>query len=241
MWDQVKNALGDSASRLLTGLASVLPGVVAMLAALLVAVLIGRLVRAVLGRMLRGVSFDERLERLGFTMLAEFSPDHSPALLVVRLVFWSIVVLGFLIGLSAIDPAQTSILFAQVLAYVPNVAVAILLLVFGAVVARFLGRSVLIGAVNAQIQSARLLSVGVKWLVMVLATAMALNHLSIGGEVLPLAFGILFGGIVLALSLAVGLGSKEMIQKSWERQAERTAERRRDHRDEPADVHLQHL
>jgi hypothetical protein len=46
-----------------------------------------------------------------------------------------------------------------------------------------------------------------------------LDHLAIGGEVVDLAFGILFGGIVLALALAVGLGSRELVSRSLEREA----------------------
>ena len=64
------------------------------------------------------------------------------------------------------------------------------------------------------LQYARLLSVGVKWLVIVLAVAMSLEHLRIAPGVVELAFGILFGGIVFALALAVGLGSKELVTKS---------------------------
>ncbi len=233
MWSQVNDALRQSASRMLTGVASVLPGVVALLLALLLAALFAWVVRALLSRALRGVRFDERLERLGFGVLADFSPSRSPALLVGQVVFWLVVLLGLLVGLAAIAPGEMSMILARLLEYLPNVFVAILLLLIGALVARFLGRSVLIGAVNMQIRSAKLLSVGVKWLVLVLAATMALNHLSIGGEVLTLAFGILFGGIVLALSLAVGLGSKEMVQKSWERQAEK--------REDSAEAPLQHL
>jgi hypothetical protein len=95
--------------------------------------------------------------------------------------------------------------------------------------ARFLARSVLISAVNMQIQSARLLSLGVKWLVMVVSGAMALDHLGIGGEIVRLSFGILFGGIVLALALAVGLGSKDMVSRSWERQSGRAEEEPSEH------------
>ncbi len=233
MWSQVNDALRQSASRMLTGVASVLPGVVALLVALLVAALLGWVVRALLSRALRGVRFDERLERLGFGVLADFSPARSPARLVGQVVFWVVVFLGLLVGLAAIAPSEMSMIVGRLLEYLPNVFVAILLLLIGGLVARFLGRSVLIGAVNMQIRSAKLLSVGVKWLVLVLAATMALNHLSIGGEVLTLAFGILFGGIVLALSLAVGLGSKEMVQKSWERQAEK--------REDPGETPLQHL
>jgi hypothetical protein len=59
-------------------------------------------------------------------------------------------------------------------------------------------------------------------MVMVLAVAMALDHLAIGGGIIRLAFGILFGGIVLALALAVGLGSKDLVSRSLEREATRS-------------------
>jgi hypothetical protein len=71
------------------------------------------------------------------------------------------------------------------------------------------------------LQYARLLSTGVKWMILVLAVAMALDHLAIGGNIVHIAFGILFGGIVLALALAVGLGSKELVSRSLEREASR--------------------
>ncbi len=62
-----------------------------------------------------------------------------------------------------------------------------------------------------------------KWLVVVLSVAMALEHLRIGAGIVELAFGILFGGIVFALALAVGLGSKEMVSRSLERDGTPTA------------------
>jgi hypothetical protein len=50
---------------------------------------------------------------------------------------------------------------------------------------------------------------------------MALDHLEIAVGIVHLAFGILFGGIVLSLSLAVGLGSKELVSRSLGREKER--------------------
>jgi hypothetical protein len=91
-------------------------------------------------------------------------------------------------------------------------------------IARFLARSILIGAVNLQLQYARFLSLGVKWLVLVLTAAMVLDHLQIGGDVVVLAFGILFGGIVLTLALAVGLGSRDLVSRSLESHGERSTE-----------------
>jgi hypothetical protein len=53
--------------------------------------------------------------------------------------------------------------------------------------------------------------------VLVLTAATVLDHLEIGGMVVDLAFGILFGGIVLTLSLAVGLGSRDIVSRSLEK------------------------
>lgn len=100
-----------------------------------------------------------------------------------------------------------------------------MLLIAGILIARFLARSVLISAVNTQLQYARVLSLGVKWLVLVLTAAMVLDHLQVGGNIVELAFGILFGGIVLTLALAVGLGSRDLVSRSLESRAEHAAER----------------
>ena len=110
------------------------------------------------------------------------------------------------------------------LPYLTHFVGATLLLIAGTLLARFLARSVLIGAVNEQLQYARFLSLGVKWLVLVLTAAMVLDHLKIGGDVVVLAFGILFGGIVLTLALAVGLGSRELVSRSLESHVERTGD-----------------
>jgi hypothetical protein len=58
----------------------------------------------------------------------------------------------------------------------------------------------------------------------VLTAAMVLDHLEIGGVVAELAFGILFGGIVLTLSLAIGLGSRDLVSRSLEQRVERPSE-----------------
>ena len=106
-------------------------------------------------------------------------------------------ILGLLVSLTALNATIPSRLALSVFEYVPHLLAALMILVVGAIAARFLARSALIGAVNMQIQSARLLSLAVKWLVLLVAVAMALDHLGIGRSVLLLAFAILFGGIVL--------------------------------------------
>lgn len=221
MWDQAEQALNQSMARLLSQVASLLPGILALIVALLVSVVIAWILAFLLRRSLTGIHFDERLARWGLSSWAEGSPSTSPTSLVTRVVSWGVILVGFLIGIAAFDATWTSQFVQSFFAYVPNLIGAALVLLVGVVVARFLARSVLIGAVNFNLQYARLLSIGVKWLVIVLAIAMALEHLRIGAGVVQLAFGILFGGIVFALALAVGLGSKDLVTRSLEREASR--------------------
>jgi hypothetical protein len=223
MWNQVGQALSESMNRMLSQMASLLPGVIALIAALLVSGLVAWILAAILQRSLTGFGFDRRVVQWGFPVVAEWSPDKRPTLLASRAVAWTVMLIGFLIGISAFDVALTSQFVIRLLGYLPNVLTAIVVVAAGSIVARFLARSVLIGAVNMNLQYARLLSAGVKWLVTVLAVAMALEHLSIGGGIIRLAFGILFGGIVLALALAVGLGSKELVSRSLDREATKTS------------------
>jgi len=223
MWEQIGQALNQSMVRVLSQLASLLPGILALILALLVSAVVAGVLAAVLRRSLMSVEFDRRLPRWGFPTLAEWSPSKSPTLLVTRAIALIVMLIGFLVGVSAFDVALTSQLVMRLFEYLPNVLAAVVVLVAGTIIARFLARSVLIGAVNMNLQYAPLLSAGVKWLVMVLSVAMALEHLAIGGGIIRMAFAILFGGIVLALALAVGLGSKELVSRSLEREASRTA------------------
>jgi hypothetical protein len=175
-------------------------------------------------RVLIAVKFDERATSSAGSF-TEWAPRHTPTVLVTRIVYWSCVVVGVLVGVSEFEAASAeSGISAYVFAYVPRVIGAVVLLFFGTVIGRFLSRSVLISAVNLNLHYARLLATGVRWLVFVLTAAMVLDHLAIGGEIVDLAFGILFGGIVLALALAVGLGSRDLVSRSLEREAVRPVE-----------------
>jgi hypothetical protein len=217
MWTQVQQALTESTMQLMTTMAKLLPGLVALVIAVLLSTLLGWMFAAMVRRGLRGLNFDDRAVDWGAADLSDWSPSRSPTLLASRVVFWAIVLLGVLIGLAALDATLTSRMVVQVAGALPNLVTALLLLLIGQVLARFLSRGVLIGAVNMNVEYARFLSIGVKWLVLVLSTAMALDHLGIAGRIVGLAFGILFGGIVLTLALAVGLGSKDLVTRSLER------------------------
>jgi hypothetical protein len=219
VWSHMADALQQSVYRVVSLLVSILPGILALIIALAVLTAIGIGLSWLLRKVLTAFKFDDRFARSATTGVADWSPSHSPTALVGRVAFWACVLLGLIIGVSAFDAsyATGSAFNFSFLPYFTHAVGALFLLIVGNIIARFLARSILIGAVNAQLQYARFLSLGVKWLVLVLTAAMVLDHLQIGGTVVELAFGILFGGIVLTLSLAVGLGSRDIVSRSLER------------------------
>jgi len=247
MGQQIVLALRQSMHRVVFLLVSFLPGLLAFLLAVIVMAAIGALLAGLIRRVLTSMRFDERLASRqtpgSLANLSEWSPANSPTLLLSRAALWICVLGGIAIGISAFnvafsDTGNVSLFF---LPYVTHLVGATLLLVAGTLLARFLSRSVLIGAVNAQLQYARFLSLGIKWLVLVLTAAMALDHLGIGGSIVSLAFGILFGGIVLTLSLAIGLGSRDLVSRSIEKNIDRPTAFNPDIPPEPTQPPLRHF
>jgi hypothetical protein len=228
MHQQIIAALRQSIHRIILVLVQFLPAVSAFLVALFLFTLAGFLIAALVRSVLTALKFDERLSSSQSpdspARIADWSPSHSPTLLLTRIALWGSIFLGVAVGIQAFNASYSADaqFSALLLPYVTHVTGAILILLAGSLIARFLSRSVLIGAVNAQLQYARFLSLGIKWLVLVLASAMALDHLQVGGNIVELAFGILFGGIVLTLSLAIGLGSRDLVSRSIEKSIDKS-------------------
>ncbi len=215
MWGDVEQAFGKGVHRVALAVAGFIPGVLTMLLVLAFAIGIAYLVRFALRRSLAGIDFDRRVRRWGLTPTGEWAPKNSPSAIAAHAGFWFVLLVGFLAGLRSLDTAVTDELASGALSYLPNLLAAGLVFAVGIVVARFLERTALINAVNMQIQSARLLSLGVKWLVVLFVIALSLQQLRLGGTLLTVSFAVLFGGIVLALALAIGLGSRDAVSRGW--------------------------
>ena len=214
MWEKTKQIFLDSVERTLAAIADFVPALLPMLLLLLVTTLAALLVRYLLRRLFTKAKLDQRLRAWG--LAAPASQGHAdPSVSIARLVFWTLVALGFVVGFGAF--AASGELGKRLLGYVPSALAGLAVFVVGLAGARAIERSVLIGAVNANLQSARLLGLGARWLVVVLATAMALEQLGVGGTILIVAFSFLFGGIVVALAMAVGVGARATVARSLER------------------------
>jgi len=225
MLAQVDRILRQATAQITDHIANFLPGLLVALMLILAIFVVALLVRALLVRVLQGLDFDRRVEQWGLTSALGWPASSSPSQVVPRVVYWMILILGLLVSLTALNATMPALFALSVFEYIPHVLAALMILVVGVVAARFLARSVLIGAVNMQMPSARLISLAVKWLVLIVTIAMALDHLRIGRSILLLAFAILFGGVVLAAALAVGLGARDVVSRALEAQLREPARR----------------
>ena len=87
----------------------------------------------------------------------------------------------------------------------PKLLIAGLILLGGAWLGQYLGRGMLVWAVNENVPSPRRLAAAVRIVIMFVAVVVAADQLDFARSVFLAAFIILVGGAVLAVSLAIGL------------------------------------
>jgi len=218
MWQQIERILRQAMTELADHAAAFLPGVLVSLVLFVGTALLALVVRVLIVRGLKSIEFDRRAEQFGLSGATVWSSSGSLSVVLGRTLQWTILIVGLLLSLTALNATIPSRLALVVIEYVPHLFAAFTILVVGWLVSQMLARSTLIGAVNMQMRSARLVSLAVKWLVLLVTVAMALDHLGIGRSVLLLAFGLLFGGIVLTASIAIGFGAKDAVARALERE-----------------------
>ncbi|KND50177.1 MAG: Small-conductance mechanosensitive ion channel-like protein [Parcubacteria bacterium C7867-008] len=213
------DVLTQSFQNLSWGIIQFLPN---LLAAVIIFVL-GWVIGAVIGRLiaqvisaikvdqaLRSAGVDRVVTRAGFTL-------NSGAFL-GALVKWFFIVLGLLVALSVLGLNDVSMfLGAVVLGYLPQVIIAVLILMVAAVVAEAVQRLVSASAHAAGIRSANLLGAIARWAIWIFAILAALNHLQVANELIqPLFTGIVVA-FALAFGLAFGLGGQQAAAKMIEK------------------------
>jgi hypothetical protein len=204
-------------------LLAVIPGLLVLLTMLVVGFLLAWLARVVVSRIGRAIGIDRLLERWGVApSLRRSGILRLPSDVLGLVCFWAIFILFASVGIDGLalpggPPGATALLIA----FLPPLLAAALILLVGWLVANFLSQGVLIAAVNARLPEARLLARGVHWVVLLFAAATALTHLGIGKEMVLVVFGITLGGVVLAVALAFGLGGRGVARQILERRLRR--------------------
>lgn len=201
--------IGDSFQNATDSIFGFLPNLIGFLIILLVGYIIAKVVAGVVGKLLDKLHLDGRLHESSARKYVDaVLPGASPATGIARLVFWLIFVFFITSAIGALGIPAATAFMNQVLAYLPNVIVAILIFVIAALVsgavagaaARFMGDTPT-GKVVATVAPA---------VIMVLAFFMILEQLQIAPEIVRIAFTAIMFALGLGLALAFGLGGRDL-------------------------------
>lgn len=218
MSDVWGDAIVEAFRDMMMRMALLLPKVLALVSFIVVGILVGLTMKAVLQRLLRAARVDVLSERWGLqASLAKAGIKQPFSQVVGRLAFWTVFVIFVLMGVDALGLPTTADLMGQLLGYLPSVLAAGLLILVGVLLGNFLAEATLIATVNAQIQEARFIAGLVRWGIFLFTAAMVLTQLGIAKEIVVAAFSIVFGGVILALAIAVGLGGRNIARDALER------------------------
>ncbi len=210
----IQEIVSDSISSFLNGISDFLPNVLAALFILFVGWIIARVFKAGVGRVLRTIKFPMLAERAGIDgFLKTGGVKQTSTDLLAVLVYWLIMLIVLVTMVNALRLEMASQLLNQIMLYIPNIIVAVVVLVVGLYAANFVGGLVRTAAANAGIAEAEVVAALARYALIIFTFAIALNQLRIGEDIVANGFLILFGAACLAGALAVGLGSRDVVNR----------------------------
>ena len=193
------------------------PSLFGSLVILFAGYLLAKLLEKGTARLLRRLRFNELLERGGVTQAVERSGTHlNPARVIANLVFWFAMFAVLLVAANALGFDSLANVFSELVGYIPSVIAAIVIVILGIVLGRFVGGVIMAsaGGLHGGPTLSRVGRIGI----IVIAVFMALQQLGIATDIVTTAFAILFGAIALAMALAFGLGNRELageVTREW--------------------------
>lgn len=202
-YDSWVTVLNSSFREVWNGVAGFVPKLIIAILIFIVGAIVGGVVGKVVAHIVRILRIDALVRKANveeYFVRAGLRLDVGKFLGV--LAQWFVLVIFLLAALEVIGlEAVTQFLQQVVLAYLPKVFVAVLILVAAVIIAEAMQRIVLHATKAANLRYSHMLSSVTRWAIWIFALLAALYQLGIAG---PFA-QTLFTGVVVAVSLAVGL------------------------------------
>ncbi len=194
--------------------AAFFPKLIAVVIILLFGWVIAKVVQIVVKRFLKWVKFDKFSDRSGLeSYLQNDEYDVSLSGIISKIIFWLVILLFVITGAKALGLTEVAEMLKQLAQYLPKIIVAIVVLIFGTLLGRFINRLVFAWLHSIKFNGALQVSTSAEYLIQIFAVFVALTQLEIGTQLITALFIIMFGSVFLALAIAFGLGGKEWAAK----------------------------
>jgi len=191
------------------------PRLLAVIVILFFGWLIAKLARAAVKRLLVLTQFDKFAQKSGLeSFMNHGSLNVTLSGIISQVVYWLVILLFVITGANALGLNEVAVLLQQLASYLPRIIVAILVLIFGTLLARFVNRLVFAWLHSIKFSNALTISTSAEYGIQILAVFVALEQLGIGMQLIHSLFVIVFGAFFLALALAFGLGGRDWAAKT---------------------------
>lgn len=195
-----------------------LPKVLGFLLILIIGWLLSKLFAFVIKKLLKLARIHVLSEKAGVEAFLQKGGVKGGAVdIISRVAYWFFMIITFIVafdsaGLSAVSEVLNKLLF-----YFPNIFVALVILIIGFYLARFAAGLVKVFAGNIGVEKPDILGKTAYTIVIIFIVPIALSQLEIAPELITNTFLILLGAFCLAAAIALGLGSKELVESLWEK------------------------
>jgi hypothetical protein len=204
--------------RFVERLLAFLPDIMTSILIFVAGIVLGIILKAVFLRFFQAIKIDKFSERSGAVEMMKKGGVKEPvSVILARLLGWVTVISFLILSLRTLNIPAIEQILERFILYLPNVFVAAVIIFLGYFLGNFLGRASLIASVNAGFRMAGMIARFVKLTILLLSMTMALEQLGIGRETIIIAFAVIFGGVVFALSLAFGLGGRDIAKEFLEK------------------------
>jgi hypothetical protein len=215
-------AIMTSLTAALSMFLAAIPRVVGFLVILIVGWLIAGALAAGVAALLRAVRFNDLAQRSGLTGFVQnmgIRKDTSGVL--ADIVKWFVQLIVLVVAFDALGLPAVSQVFQQFLLWIPNLVVAVVVLVIAGLAANALGDLVRGSTAQAGFSNPELLETITRVAVWGFGIVVAVNQIGVAQELVNILFMGLIGALALAAGLAFGLGGRDtagQIVDNWYRQ-----------------------
>jgi hypothetical protein len=218
MNDLFNKVIVEPLDRFLNRLIQFLPDILTSAFIFISGIVLGLIFRKLFLRFFNTIKVDKFSEKYGFVeMLKKGGIKEPVSIIISRLIGWLTIIIFSIVALRTLNVPAIERILEKFFLYVPNIFVAAVILFTGYLLSNFIGRAALIASVNAGLKVSGLVGRLVRLTIFLLAITMALEQLGIGRGTIVIAFAIIFGGVVLALSIAFGLGGRDIAKEYLEK------------------------
>ncbi|MFZ2029167.1 MAG: mechanosensitive ion channel [Vitreimonas sp.] len=221
------SAISDPATRMLQNILGTIPNVIGAALIIFIAYMIGRWIAVLTEEGLKSIGFDDIINQLASAepikvAMEKMDPTPGvdtidfkkfpPSRMVGTAVLIGIILFASVEAARQLGFGAMAVMLSQIVDLSGRMLFGIIIIAFGVLLANILAAAVGKGGAQSDI-----MSVAVRWGVIILATAVGLSFMGLANNIIALAFGLVLGAVAVAVAIAFGVGGRDAAKKMLDR------------------------